>query len=187
MANIDYAIYQQTTGGSNPGVVVYLKFNYLSSNGSVSGNYDYTKSGTFPVPTGGISAFTDLIRQGQTPQGGTQFPAGSIPVITDPSYVIFAIDGPAYFRKNLDAITTDDSVQYEYYNLTYVLDDGSTLSGNNLQPIVNPPSSPCHIMYFSAISPSTKGQQGQLDDFNLYLNLGKIDPCVKNNGRGHGN
>src|SRR5579862_1397931 len=128
MSNVDYPIYQQSMSTALQ-AIVYLKYNYVSSNGSLAGAYDYTQSGTFPVPAGGISAFTDLLRGGQSPTGGTPFPAGSIPVITDPSYVIFSINGPAFFRKNLDAITTDDSVAHEYYNLTYVLDDGTTFPG----------------------------------------------------------
>jgi len=184
VSNVDYPIYQQATEGPYPGVIVYLKYDYSSSSGTLSGSYDYTESGTFPVPAGGISAFTDLIRQDQTLPNGTPFPPGSIPVITDPSYVVFAIDGPACFRKNLDAITTDDAVQSEYYNLTYVLDDGTTFPGNNLQGITYTDQSPCHIMYFSAISPSTKGKQGQTDGFNLYMNIGKIDPYIKNTGHG---
>jgi len=184
MSNVDYAI-QQTVSQSTLQFIVYLKVNYSSSNGSnLSGTYDYSQSGTFALPSGGLSAFTDLIREGQTPTGGTPFPAGSIPVITAPSYVVFAIGGPGNFRKNLDAVTTDDSVQGEYYNLTYVLDDGTTFPGNNLHTITYTDQSPCHIMYFSATSPSTKGQQGLPDDFNLYLNLGKIDPSVKNTGHG---
>ncbi|HEX4860783.1 MAG TPA: hypothetical protein VFV07_06065, partial [Rhizomicrobium sp.] len=199
MASPNIAAYpiKQMTASSVPTKALYLKVVYtLDANGNPVLDHYGAKSGTFNLGTTTISGFTDMIRNGTLGNPDVPLLSGSmLPDILDPCYVVYALNqkGAAEFRRDMDGAQTSDATYYDYYNLTHVQDDGATYPGNNLMPITPPTdTSPCHIIYFVAISPSTPGDDDLTDSFNLNVNVrqpndtfkaGTIDPDIKNTGR----
>jgi hypothetical protein len=179
---------------------LYLCLDYsISSNGNLV--FDYTSnSGYYSLPFG-IQSFVNSLLSGPPGSPSIALSTESLDFELDyPSYLVFQL-GPAggpgnwQFRGGADAVSTDDTTPNEYFNLVHVQDNGTTYGEIGLNPPANaqPPSPPCHIAYFSAISPSARGSQTPpvADNFNLYIDITEpdgsllsliIDPCIRNLG-----
>jgi hypothetical protein len=164
--------------------VLYLKIICHQSANGLTAEYDYTQSGYVSGVTDITNFCANVIDMGtnyQAPHLLSDYP----PLITTACYVVMAIDmfGTGKFRKTKDAATTDDATLGEYFNLMHYQDDYQSFKGNDLLPIgYAPTTADCHMVYFNAIYGSTQGGMGYADHFNLYLNIGILDPDIRNPG-----
>jgi hypothetical protein len=167
--------------------VLFLKVLFTATNGVLSPNYQYSSiSGTYRLPTT-IQDFLYGACRNTYPQRISPITSSDgIPVVRWPSYVAFTIEGnvPAEFKGRVSSdinnspCTTSDSTPNEYFNLGYYLDDDTVYDPSD------PSDSPCHFVFFNAISPSANGKlnPSQTDGFNLNLDIGPIDPDIRNTG-----
>lgn len=157
--------------GTNPGYILYLRVDYTRhDDGTISWGYNFI-SGIYPMGPG----IGDFITQIQNNWVNDQNRITGIPidgpVVDTPEYVIFAIDKNGLGKFNLGyqygpVSTSCDSG--DYFNYVKVRDDtGAT--------------SPCHIVYFRA----KLSDSDRTDGFNLNLDIGPIDPDIRNTGHGH--
>jgi len=193
-----HRIYEDTPSGTwMPERIAYLLLTYTGSGGVYSYSYE-SASGYYPVPQDGVGDFLDAIRNHQTPPGtrtDITFLNGLDFMLEYKSFLIFQLDRPNdwQFRFSADGITTTDVTLGEYFELYHILDSGASVPGSRINPLPNVPlpTDPCHIAYFSAVSPSLRGSNPDpavMDGFNLYVfrpndgGNGTIDPDIKNTG-----
>ncbi len=188
----------------NPGRILYLK---IKRNPNSTGSlfiYDDTVSGYYALGSG-VDDFVDARRTAppdpQTRLDPVKDVNGLDFTLEYKSYIVMQLDpnGNSRFVNDRDGAGVDDVTPAEYVNIWQMRDaGGDPILARGIVPIPDTPEplpgEQCHIVVFSAKSPSRNGRKvpAVSDNFNLHIQTqnspggswaeSTIDPEIKNTG-----